>query len=64
MGPQAKLVIIDNGDCGRFDDNDDDDDNAKGMLKYVGSCHNGDDFEGGGSPCIISLSVVSVSHEK
>ena len=25
--PHAKLVIIDNDDCGIFDDNDDDDDN-------------------------------------
>ena len=49
LGPQAKLVIIDNGDCGRFDDNDDDDDNAKGMLKHVASCHNDEDFEGGES---------------
>ena len=34
------------------------------MLKYVASCHDGEDFEGGGSSRIISSRIVSVSHEK
>ena len=34
------------------------------MLEHVVSCHNDEDFEGGGSSRIISSRIVSVSHEK